>query len=91
MLVMYTVWLLLHRIPAHKTPIRLNTTEDLVRDTLDSAKAPIRWFDLVNTREVDLFRDEYKDDAEDVIDDQERERRLKGRARAFWSIYYLVA
>lgn len=90
MIVMYLAWLVLKRIPYKKSqaialPI---DAEDI---PVSIAPARSRWLDLVDTAEVDLHRDEHKDDAEDLVDDQERDRRLRGRAKLFWRVYYLAA
>lgn len=93
MLVMYLAWLFINRIPIFKS--KTADPSDAPPSPSTSAPAPVprrvRWFDLVNTANVDLLRDEYKDDVSDFIEDQERERRLKGRTRWFWRLYYYVA
>lgn len=50
----------------------------------------VRWFDLVDTLRVDLYRDEYADEPEDRKDDEIRERRVGGRAGGLWRVYYWV-
>lgn len=90
MLVMYTTWLIINRIPTTKT----GAAEPAISEEPLSLTEPprrARWFDLVDIANVDLFRDEHKDDVEDRIEDQERERRLKGRTKWFWKLYYFVA
>ncbi|KAK7685199.1 hypothetical protein QCA50_011562 [Cerrena zonata] len=47
--------------------------------------------DIVDTRTVDLHVDEYHEDTDDQLDDETREKRLSGRTRLLWRVYYLLA
>ena len=91
MLVMYLAWLIINRIPIHRKAHARATDGDAPLSPSAPAPRRVRWFDLVDTEHVDLFRDEHKDDVNDLIEDQERDRRLKGRAWWFWKLYYYVA
>lgn len=92
MIVMYFVWLILKRRPLLKThAIALPIEDEPTGHASANIPRKTLWLDLVDTAEVDLFRDEYQDDAEDIKDDQERERRLRGRGGWLWSVYYLAA
>ncbi|EMD33590.1 hypothetical protein CERSUDRAFT_107939 [Gelatoporia subvermispora B] len=48
-----------------------------------------RYHDLVDTRTVDLKRDEYPEQETDRTD-EEREERLKGGKRLLWKLYYAI-
>ena len=88
MLVMYVAWLLINRAPGPSVE-----TESAATPEEPPSQNPrrVRWFDLVDTVNVDLFRDEHQDDVNDLIEDQERDRRLKGRVNWFWKLYYIMA
>ena len=90
MLVMYLAWLFINRIPAHRKAQGAAAATDALTPSSPVPRR-MRWFDLVDTANVDLFRDEHKDDVTDLIEDQERDRRLNGRLRWFWRLYYTVA
>lgn len=47
--------------------------------------------DIVDTRTVNLHLDEYHEDTDDHLDDETREKRLSGKARLLWKLYYLLA
>ena len=89
MLVMYVAWLAIKRIPARRSEDDAAADAPLSPDAL--APHRVRWFDLVDTANVDLFRDEHKDDVGDLIEDQERDRRLNGRTKWLWKLYYTTA
>ena len=91
MLVMYIAWLIVNRRPTVEAEHEHPASPEGPAAPPASPSRRARWFDIVDTASVDLHRDEYKDDVSDLIDDQERDRRLKGRARFFWKLYYLVA
>ena len=49
------------------------------------------WYsDLVDVDNVDLSRDEYADEEDDILDDEERTKRVSGRLGVLWTIYYWV-
>lgn len=83
MIVMAVVWLIIQsrrkKLPA--SPI--------------TAKQRWRWLplrgDLVQPSTMDLTTDEYHEREEDRLDDDKRERNLKGKWRFLWRIYYLIA
>lgn len=87
MITMYVAYMLLRRPdPVEPTRPGADTGE---------REAPIRrrvWYsDLVDTKTVDLTRDEYEEEEEDKHDDDKREQRLgSGRWRLLWRLWYLV-
>ncbi|GJE95838.1 amino acid permease [Phanerochaete sordida] len=97
MIVMYLIWLFVNRIPVIKSKLAdiagANDEVPPSPSTSTVALAPrrVRWFDLVDTSTVDLFKYEHHDSVDDLIEDQERERRLKGRSRWLWQLYYYMA
>jgi len=49
------------------------------------------WYsDLVDVDNVDLSRDEYVDEEDDILDDEERTKRVSGRLGVLWTVYYWV-
>lgn len=100
MIVMYLVWLLLKRIPLHLHKAHSDSEDTASTNTAPTAGTPlapyraprrVRWFDLVDTKVVDLYRDEHHETTDDTLDDEERDVRLSGRWRWAWTVYYLVA
>ena len=103
MIVMYLAWLLIKRIPLHLH--KANDYEESIPSPaippatsaaatpLAPYRAPrhVRWFDLVDTKTVDLFRDEHEESAVEELEEEERATRLAGRWRWAWHVYYLVA
>lgn len=96
MLVMSFGWLLV-KWPSRRRPA---TDEAPAQPPLPAtASTPLisarrfrwRWIyhDIVDTRTVDLHRDEYQEQEEDRID-EEREARLKGGKKVLWKLYYAV-
>ncbi|KAI0930648.1 hypothetical protein AcV5_007307 [Taiwanofungus camphoratus] len=92
MLVMYIGWILFRR--------PLSLPDDETRPLLPASPAtPLlrsphrrsKYSDLVDIAAVDLRRDEYEEEETDKRDDEERERRLKGRLGLLWKLYYWVA
>ena len=79
-------------IPSPTIP-SAHTTSVSARTPLAPYRAPrrVRWFDLVDTKTVDLYRDEHEETTVDTADDDERVRRLGGRWRWAWWVYYIVA
>ncbi|EEB94786.1 hypothetical protein MPER_06345, partial [Moniliophthora perniciosa FA553] len=63
-----------------------------VDGTDDQYKKRKWWYhDLVDVDSVNLYRDEYGDDLEvDKLDNERRNRRLKGKARILWTLYYWI-
>lgn len=90
MLIMYLAWLFLKRQP-YKKAQAIALPPDIDDGGARPPNAGVRWLDLVDTAEVDLHRDEYADEAADLVDDQKREKRLRGRAWWAWRVYYLAA
>ena len=91
MLVMYIAWLVINRLPTLNAEASFRASSQAALSPLEPTPRRLRWFDLVDTATVDLTRDEHKDDVDDLIEDQERARRLQGRAWVFWKLYYFVA
>ncbi|KAI0082044.1 hypothetical protein K474DRAFT_1655974 [Panus rudis PR-1116 ss-1] len=50
-----------------------------------------KYLDLVDTRSVDLYIDEYQDRVSDKLDDEKMNRRLSGKAGWLWRLYYIIA
>ena len=102
MIFMYLVWLLRQRIARRllhapvdaEAATSISTSQAASRTTsAESNKTPrhLRWFDLVDTKKVDLYRDEHEENEGDIIEDQERTLRLASRWGWLWRVYYLVA
>lgn len=89
MIVMYFGWLLTVHPASPDAPISL-PTEGETRPSL-ARRMLARLHDLVDTKTVNLTRDEYEEEPEDVADDQKREARLKGRRGWAWRVFYAVA
>ena len=89
MVVMYIVWITFKRLPQHKGVIDPEFVGS--SDTPPISPKRVRWFDLVDISTVNLHRDEYEDAVDDLIEDQERDRRMKGRIRWLWRLYYTIA
>ena len=87
MALMYLLFLLVrrggggvrHHPPSSASPGVVTTTR------------PQPFFDFVDVARVDLYRDEHEDGQVDKHEDDARARRLHGRARWAWAVYYLVA
>ncbi|KAF9528497.1 amino acid permease-domain-containing protein [Crepidotus variabilis] len=98
MLVMYVAWRLVRRpitarkplvtdaegVDASQTPIGLTTPL--------AGSTKVRWtthlFDLVDYKAVNLYADEYQEEADDEAD--KTEARLNGKKRWLWKVYYWV-
>ncbi|EGO25175.1 hypothetical protein SERLADRAFT_368585 [Serpula lacrymans var. lacrymans S7.9] len=84
MVVMYIVWMLTRR----------NACDSIDEGTplIRTQGQRIRWWhsDMVDVRTVDLFKDEYEEEAVEGADDEERERRLRSRAGLAWRLYYWI-
>ena len=90
MVIMYLVWVLVHHNPFQKgQEIALPIDAEDIPVTIAPTRS--RWLDLVETSEVDLHKDEYKDDVADLADNEERDKRLSGRTGWLWRIYYWAA
>lgn len=89
MLVMYIAWLAIKRLPTLNAEVNFPAPSEVPLHP--PAPRRLRWHDLVDTAAVDLTRDEHKDDVNDTIEDQERDRRLQGRGWVFWKLFYFVA
>lgn len=97
MLVMYAAWMLV-KSPAARLPAGPLLPESPTSSTPLSAsrraghrrRTASRWWhsDLVDVNTVDLIRDEHQEEVVDKADDEERERRVHGKARLLWKIYY---
>lgn len=82
MIVMYLAWMIIKR-PDPNALASSNSTATPTRR---------KWWtsDLVDINTVDLLREEYEEQAVDEEDDQKMEKRLKGRSRWAWRVYYWV-
>ncbi|KAI0675079.1 amino acid permease-domain-containing protein [Trametes maxima] len=92
MIIMYLLWMLIRRPKpssarvADDQPIEPPAPRSILRRVWDF----ISYHDNVDTRTVDLKRDEHEDEEEDLADDLAREAKLKGRWRWLWRVYYAV-
>ncbi|KAI0633293.1 amino acid permease-domain-containing protein [Trametes polyzona] len=97
MIIMYFAWMIIMRpasspvLPASPPPLNDEVVETprrpgIVRRTWKR----VTYHDSVDVRTVDLRRDEHEEEPEDLIDDQKREAKLKGRWRYFWKVYYAI-
>jgi AAT family amino acid transporter len=82
MLVMYGVWMATHRPSSLPSPS--------LQGSRATGKAR-QWLDAVNVNAIDLKKDEYEELPEDLEEDVEREKHLKGRMAWAWKLYYLIA
>ena len=74
---------------------RVRTLYMVFKHILTSSSARPRrriWYsDLVDTKTVDLQRDQYDEEEEERTADEKRDRRLEsGRLRYFWKVWYWV-
>jgi amino acid transporter, AAT family len=98
---MYFLWLVVHRllpggrsldeVPQVALPSSPLSQTTMAEGTyLDPAARS--FFDFVDASRVDLYRDEHEDTQFDKHEDEDaRARRLRGRARWAWALYYIVA
>ena len=98
MIIMYLAWLILKRMPLHLHKSHSESEDSLpaapsATTPLSPYRVPrrVRWFDLVDTQTVDLYRDEHQETEADTTEDEERAVRLSGRWRWLWQLYYIVA
>jgi AAT family amino acid transporter len=92
MLVMYAAWLLSHRSRQNlgRATIRRTSTDALLSSPPTTASRRI-YSDLVDVMTVDLRADEYKENERDKKVDDERERKILGKAGLLWKAYYWLA
>ncbi|KAL1756244.1 amino acid permease-domain-containing protein [Schizophyllum commune] len=87
MIGMFVLYMLIRR-PDPLDPARLGA------DVAEGEARPRRriWYsDLVDTKTVDLQRDQYDEEEEERTADEKRDRRLEsGRLRYFWKVWYWV-
>jgi hypothetical protein len=98
---MYLLWLVGCR--ALRAPLAAPPTSSTMASTAAVAVATTTttmhpastrpFFDFVDVSRVDLYRDEHEDAPVDKHEDEDEvhARRLRGRARWAWTLYYLVA
>lgn len=86
MLAMYIAWLVVKR--SSRLPTSSSESGPLLHTTAPQMTS--QYHDFVDTRTVDLRRDEYEEDEVDKVDDEEREGRVRGRYRLLWRLYYWV-
>ncbi|CAA7259169.1 unnamed protein product [Cyclocybe aegerita] len=88
--IMLLGWILLRNAATPVPPG--SSTEPLLSDPSIPAaptKKTTRYLDLVDVGTVDLYRDEYHEEGqEDEASEDEITRRLSGKKRLFWSLYY---
>lgn len=86
MIIMYLLWTILQRSNAQLSTLPAPSSPDLV-----TPKGRWWYTDTVDTGVVDLRRDEYVQVEEDRHEEEQRDRRFKGRWGYGWRLYYLVA
>ncbi|ETW81683.1 amino acid transporter [Heterobasidion irregulare TC 32-1] len=86
MIIMYLLWTVLQRSNAQLSILPAPSSPDLV-----IPKGRWWYTDTVDTGVVDLRRDEYVEVEEDRHEEEQRDRRFKGRLGYGWRLYYLVA
>ncbi|KAF9070829.1 amino acid permease-domain-containing protein [Rhodocollybia butyracea] len=102
MVVMYVVWLILKRSPDTRSPSQRPLVQGNRRSSSKNNRGARSasqrwyndWFDVVDIHTVDLYRDEYEAGEEDLVEDEERQKRLKNTnmaQRTLWRLYYLFA
>ena len=86
MIIMYLLWTILQRSNAQLSTLPAPSSPDLV-----TPKGRWWYTDTVDTGVVDLRRDEYVQVEEDRHEEEQRDRRFKGRWGYGWRLYYLAA
>ncbi|KAA1469881.1 hypothetical protein DENSPDRAFT_835560 [Dentipellis sp. KUC8613] len=91
MIVMYVLWMLIRR-PEPLSVALPSPSLSPTDDGLDKDKKQRVWWynDSVDGNVVDLRRDEHDDEEEDKRDDEERNRRLAGKFRWGWRLFYWI-
>jgi len=85
MLVMFIAWMVVKRPGSHSLHPGLSGT------AVGEASRRAWYSDLVDTKTVDLSRDEYVEGDNDRADDEQRITRMKGNKRCLWKLYYWIA
>ena len=80
MIFMFTLWFFIRRFGT-------NSGGPLATD---APNRPLWQLDFVDTDTVDLYQDEYIEEADDKVDDEQREHRIKGRLGYLWRLYYWI-
>jgi len=89
MLVMTLVWLLLRRSPSpQSSPTEI--TPLLRSPNPQNVRKWDKYTDLVDVDTVDLNADEYEEGEQDRDDEAKREKRLSGRGKWVWRVYYAL-
>ncbi|TFY68382.1 hypothetical protein EVG20_g3571 [Dentipellis fragilis] len=91
MIVMYLLWMLIRK-PEPLTIALPSPSLSPSDDGLDKDKKQRVWWynDNVDGQLVDLRRDEHEEEEVDKSDDEERNRRLAGRFRWGWRLFYWI-
>ena len=91
MALMYTLWLVVHRVLrpplAAQQPTSSPTTAVEVTTTYPAARP---FFDFVDLSRVDLYHDEHEDAPVDKHEHDVRACRLRGPAGWAWALYYYI-
>ena len=106
MLTMFLAWLYLKYPSSSSQPSHSHTKSAIIRNDADASQPLLpqqrvvmsdlrphrkHWYsDLVDVDNVDLSRDEYVDQEGDILDDEERTKRVSGRLGVLWMVYYWV-
>ncbi|KAI0365662.1 hypothetical protein BV20DRAFT_1038833 [Pilatotrama ljubarskyi] len=98
MIFMYLVWMLLVHPKPSSAPRTVSSDAGAEPVEPPQQKVAIwrrvwrriAYNDSVDIRTVDLRRDEHEEEPEDLLDDQKREAKLKGKWGWFWKVYYAV-
>lgn len=93
MMVMYTAWVLAKNNSFTKPEAAGSTGELTPLIPIDSrghATGHPSLFDVVDIYGVDLYKDEYVEDADDELDEEGMKQNLHGRFGWLWRLYYLV-
>ena len=106
MLIMFLTWLYLQSPSSSSESSLSNSKSTVLRNDADASQPLLaqesvintdlkphrkHWYsDLVDVDNVDLSRDEYADEEDDILDDEERTKRVSGRLGVLWTVYYWV-
>ena len=106
MLTMSLAWLYLNSQSSSSQASYSHTKSTIIRNDADASQPLLpqesvvtsdliphrkHWYsDLVDVDNVDLSRDEYVDQEGDILDDEERTKRVSGGLGLLWTVYYWV-
>ncbi|TFK44471.1 amino acid permease-domain-containing protein [Crucibulum laeve] len=94
MLVMFVAWMIIKR-PRHTGILpsrqRRSPSSDPLAPPRQAPRNQQFWYsDLVDTKTVDLYTDEYVEVEGDKVDDEQRRKRVEGKGGILWKFYYWV-